>query len=219
MKSNLHFLGIAAMVFVTLFACQREDLNSNPIQEETTENITLDEAKAIFEAEEKEKKENGINFEIIPKWNTFREETKQEEVKVEKKEAVKEETKTEEKEVLQQRQFITLEAETGKEFVVIVDYYSTKKEVKFLTELNEDDLRTLINVQNSENSFQKSLIAEQKKQETETKKEETTQSTVTDTKEVTPKKEKKQDVLGYLALGVIVITFGIVFYFKKVKKK
>ena len=154
-----------------------------------------------------------------PSVEVKKEETKQEEVKVEKKEAVKEETKTEEKEVLQQRQFITLEAETGKEFVVIVDYYSTKKEVKFLTELNEDDLRTLINVQNSENSFQKSLIAEQKKQETETKKEETTQSTVTDTKEVTPKKEKKQDVLGYLALGVIVITFGIVFYFKKVKKK
>ena len=69
MKSNLHFLGIAAMVFVTLFACQREDLNSNPIQEETTENITLDEAKAVFEAQKNEVETQA--YKLLPQWETF----------------------------------------------------------------------------------------------------------------------------------------------------
>lgn len=68
MKRKIQSLVIVGLLLVIAIACQREE-------RETLESkgISLEQAKAFFEKQETEKENNGIDFKITPKWETFKE--------------------------------------------------------------------------------------------------------------------------------------------------
>lgn len=73
MKRKIQSLVIVGLLLVIAIACQREE-------RETLESkgISLEQAKAFFEKQETEKENNGIDFKITPKWDTFKEEEQEE---------------------------------------------------------------------------------------------------------------------------------------------
>ncbi|MFK8276177.1 SprT-like domain-containing protein [Capnocytophaga cynodegmi] len=73
MKRKIQSLVIVGLLLVIAIACQREE-------RETLESkgISLEQAKAFFEKQETEKENNGIDFKITPKWETFKEEDQKE---------------------------------------------------------------------------------------------------------------------------------------------
>lgn len=144
--------------------------------------------------------------------------TKEQIVKDEEKEK-SEKAKKEEKDTLKSRQFITLEAETGKEFVLVVDYYTNKKEVRFLTELNEDDLKNIIKVQNQDGNLKKIKEEEQKTKDKKEKDENKNKEKETKKEEPKIKKQqKKSNKLMFLPIICIMaagLYFGYLKFFKK----
>lgn len=205
MKKNKYSLKILLIFVLALFVFSP----SKNIFAQTE--ITLEENK-----DNNEQKKLNINK---------KDENSSESDKNKQEEKKKETTKdsSSEKDIVQNRQFITLEAETGKEFVLVVDYYKNKKEVKFLTELNEDDLKTLIKVQNAENNFSSKLKeskenTEETTKKTEEKKKEITKENKNEEKKKTSKSKDKPNILSYIVLVVLLASLGVVIYFKKFKK-
>ncbi|GIM52202.1 hypothetical protein CAPN004_12320 [Capnocytophaga cynodegmi] len=75
MKRKIQSLVIVGLLLVIAIACQREE-------RETLESkgISLEQAKAFFEKQETEKENNGIDFKITPKWDTFKEEEQEDDI-------------------------------------------------------------------------------------------------------------------------------------------
>lgn len=75
MKRKIQSLVIVGLLLVIAIACQREE-------RETLESkgISLEQAKAFFEKQETEKENNGIDFKITPKWETFKEEKQEDDI-------------------------------------------------------------------------------------------------------------------------------------------
>lgn len=137
-----------------------------------------------------------------------------------KKEDNKTENVIEDDKKIQSRQFLTLEAETGKEFILVVDYYLDKKEVKFLTELNEDDLKNLIEYQNSNSTFKNINKKEETKEEKKVaiKQETTKTESKTETKKKVQEKKSSNFLMYLVMFGAFIIAGGY-FFFKGKNEK
>ena len=130
------------------------------------------------------------------------------------------------------RLFYTFVTESGKQFYLIIDRTEENEQVHFLTDVSENDLLNTTSDSGEtlpKNSAAKSsalVVKEEPKPVLEPETEETVTEFETESVEETQEKEEKQTVnedkpLGtYIVLGILgVITAGIAYYFKVVRKK